>query len=597
MALPTDLEIRVVNSIDDVLAMRTWLGERRDILGLDIETSGLDAFKPGARVRMVQIGDKKNGWAVPYEGWGGAVMELLDEWDGLIALHNASFDLKFLQKHAGWNPPWERIHDTMLMAQIRYPGMPAGLKELSSKYVDPNANIGEKYLKQAFKDNGWDWDTVPIDYPAYSNYSALDPVITAYLWEHLRTDKDYPEVFDLEMQVRRICSEMEYEGMRLDVDYTVRMEKELNEIVAEKKKWALDNWGINISSNAQLAKFLHDDLGAEFTHFSDKTGAPSVNKAQMAEFLETGDPVLKSVIEFVEDVKYKGKLANTYFKNYREMAVDGIIHPTISTIGASTTGRMSSANPNTQNLPSKDYYVRDAFLARQDDHEIWSIDYSSMELRSMAHFAQDPGLVHAFELVDNEGQDFFATLGKTIYNDPTFDKSDKRRKLVKAFCYATIYGASVPKMAATAGVEIPVMEEVSTKFFESYPKVRELMDSIIELGEQRTATEGTPYITFPSTGRRLTTEPGAEYRLVNYLLQGSCAEITKNALINLDQAGLSQYAMIPIHDEVLFSFPKDQAEHLAKEAVQAMSFTDGEYLVPQVAEADRSGERWGEAYH
>src|SRR5699024_4444745 len=138
-------------------------------------------------------------------------------------------------------------------------------------------------------------------------------------------------------------------------------------------------------------------------------------KAQMAEFLETGDPVLKSVIEFVEDVKYKGKLANTYFKNYREMAVDGIIHPTISTIGASTTGRMSSANPNTQNLPSKDYYVRDAFLARQDDHEIWSIDYSSMELRSMAHFAQDPGLVHAFELVDNEGQDFFATLGKTIY--------------------------------------------------------------------------------------------------------------------------------------------------------------------------------------
>src|SRR5699024_2006172 len=202
-------------------------------------------------------------------------------------------------------------------------------------------------------------------------------------WEHLRTDKDYPEVFDLEMQVRRICSEMEYEGMRLDVDYTVRMEKELNEIVAEKKKWALDNWGINISSNAQLAKFLHDDLGAEFTHFSDKTGAPSVNKAQMAEFLETGDPVLKSVIEFVEDVKYKGKLANTYFKNYREMAVDGIIHPTISTIGASTTGRMSSANPNTQNLPSKDYYVRDAFLARQDDHEIWSIDYSSMELRSI----------------------------------------------------------------------------------------------------------------------------------------------------------------------------------------------------------------------
>ena len=589
--------IHVVRSIDDVLAMRTWLGERRDILGLDIETSGLDAFKPGARVRSIQLGDHNDGWFVPFELWGGAALECLKAWDGNIALHNAAFDLKFLQKHTDWVIPWDRIHDTMIMAQIMYPGKPAGLKPLSAKYVDPNANIGEKYLKAAFKDNGWDWDTVPIYEPSFCNYSALDPIITTYLWEHLRADQKYPDVFNMEMQVRKICADMEYRGMRLDVDYTIRMEEELNQKVEQMKNWAQENWGINVASNAQLAAFLHEELGAEFTHFSEKTGNPSVNKAQLAEFMSSGDELLVQVIKFVEDVKYKAKLASTYFKNYREMAVDGIIHPSINTLGASTTGRMSSSNPNAQNLPSKDYYVRDAFLAREDDHEIWSIDFSSMELRSMAHFSQDPGLIHAFELVDNENQDFFATLGKTIYNDPSFTKSDPRRKLVKAFSYATIYGASVPKMAQTAGVDVSVMEEVSTNFFRSYPGVRDLMDSIIQLGEQRSATEGVPYINFPSTGRRLVTEPGAEYRLVNYLLQGSCAEITKKALINVDQAGLSEYAMLVVHDEILFSFPKSQAEDMANTAVEAMSFTDGEYLVPQVAEAEVSGERWGTKYH
>lgn len=597
MALDSETQIRVVRSIDDVLAMKTWLGERRDVLGLDIETSGLDAFKPGARIRSIQVGDHLTGWFVPYELWGGAALEILKSWEGNIALHNAAFDLKFLQRFTDWDIPWNRVMDTMIMAQVMYPGKPAGLKELSNKYVDPRANIGEKYLKQAFKDNGWEWDTVPIYEPAFCNYSALDPIITTHLWSHLRADKHFPTVFSMEMQVRRICAEMEYRGMRLDVDYTVRMEKELNEQVEKMKKWAQDNWGINVSSNAQLATFLHDELGAEFTHFSDKTGAPSVNKAQLAEFLESGDETLKTVVGFVEEVKYKAKLASTYFKNYREMAVDGIIHPSINTLGTAT-GRMSSSNPNMQNLPSKDYYVRDAFIPLEDDHEIWSIDYSSMELRQMANYSKDEGLKHAFELVDNEGQDFFVTLGKSIYNEPNFQKSDPRRKLLKSMTYGLIYGASASKMAQTAGTEESVMQETKDKFFEQYPRVPELMESIIELGDQREATEGEGYITFPTTGRRVPTEKGTSYRLVNYLLQGTSAEVTKNALINLDQAGLTEYALLPIHDEVVFSFPKDGAEELVQTAVEAMSFgpEDG-FDIPQVAEAELAGARWGEKYH
>lgn len=596
MPIPRDARINVVKSIDDVLALRTWLGERRDILGLDIETSGLDAFKPGARIRSIQLGDMMNGWFIPYELWGGAAIECLNEWEGNIALHNSAFDLKFLKYHAGWEPKPNSVHDTMIMAQIMYPGQPAGLKPLTTKYVDANANIGEKYLKQAFKDNNWDWDTVPIYYESFCNYSALDPLITAHLWDHLRADKKYPKVFDLEMQVRRICTGMEYRGMNLDLDYCVEMENKLQDEVDERKKWAQDNWGINISSNAQLAKFLTEELGVEFTHFTS-TGAPSVNKAQLSEFLDSNDPTLKSVVKFVEDVKYKAKLATTYFKNYREMAVDGIIHPSINTLGT-TTGRMSSSNPNMQNLPSKDYYVRDAFIPLAEDHEIWSIDYSSMELRQMGNYSKDPGLKHAFELVDNEGQDFFVTLGKNIYQEPDFQKSDPRRKLLKSMTYGLIYGASPAKMAQTAGTEVHVMEETRNKFFEEYPQVPELMSSIIELGDDREKSEGEAYITFPTSGRRVPTEKNTSYRLVNYLLQGTSAEVTKNAMINLDQAGLTEYALLPIHDEVVFSFPKHQAEELVQTAVEAMSFghEDG-FVIPQVAEAELAGDRWGQKYH
>lgn len=596
MGLPADLELHIVRSIDDVLAMKTWLGERRDIMGLDIETSGLDAFKPGARIRSIQVGDQRHGWFVPYELWGGAALEILNSWEGDIALHNAAFDLKFLQFHADWDVPWNRIHDTMIMSQIMYPGKPAGLKELSTKYVDPRANIGEKYLKQAFKDNGWGWNTVPIYEPAFCNYSALDPIITAYLWDHLRADKHFPTVFSMEMQVRRICADMEYRGMRLDVDYTIRMEQELNEQVDKMKKWAQDNWGINVSSNAQLAAFLHDELGAEFTHFSDKTGAPSVNKAQLAEFMDSGDETLKTVVGFVEDVKYKAKLASTYFKNYREMAVDGIIHPSINTLGTQT-GRMSSSNPNTQNLPSKDYYVRDAFLPRTPGEKIVSIDYSSMELRMMGHYSQDEGLVHAFDLVDNHDQDFFVTIGKSIYSEPNFQKADPRRKVLKSLIYGLIYGSGVEKMAQITGQPVSVMQEARDKFFEEYPKVPELMDSVARLGDQRDAQEGEPYIIFPTSGRRVPAESGASYRLTNYLLQGSSAEVTKNAIINVDQAGLSEYALIPIHDELLFSFPEEHLEEMTQQAVEAMSFTDGEFLIPQIAEASEGVDRWGALYH
>ena len=234
--LPENTSLRLVTCIDDLFDMKRWLGERRDVMGLDTETSGLDPWEPGAKLRLVQIGDHREGWAVPWEGWGGAAIECMNLWKGDFTLHNASFDAKWLKVHADWQMPWERTHDTMIMAQIEDPSGPADLKTLSTRYVDPMSAAGQKELKAAMKTHGWTWATIPVDFPAYYLYSALDPVLAAHLWSHYRTDLSFPEAYDLEMSVRRVCTEMEMTGMRVDLEYSQKRFDELKAEVAKSKE-------------------------------------------------------------------------------------------------------------------------------------------------------------------------------------------------------------------------------------------------------------------------------------------------------------------------------------------------------------------------
>src|SRR5690606_29251390 len=125
MGLSPDTELHLVNTIDEAMEMKRWLGERREILGLDTETGGLyekdplNPHSPTAKLRMVQIGDHRAGWAVPWEQWGGVVLECLNAYDGPIAVHNLSFDAAWMELHAGWKVPWDRMHDTMIHYNMR----------------------------------------------------------------------------------------------------------------------------------------------------------------------------------------------------------------------------------------------------------------------------------------------------------------------------------------------------------------------------------------------------------------------------------------------------------------------------------------------
>ena len=591
MPLPPDLELHLVNNNDEVWAMKRWLGERREVLGLDTETSGLDPHAKDAKLRLVQIGDEKTGWAVPFERWGGAVMECINAWEGPIALHNAAFDIRWMSLHADWVPPWHRIHDTMIMAQIDNPLGSGALKQLATKLVDRRANAGEVMLKEAMSKEGWTWATIPVDFQAYWAYGALDPVITAYLWKHFRTDLKYPRVYDLEMGARRVVSKMEDNGSRIDLDYCERTLTKLTDYVEKSKAWAKENWGIGIGSAQQLVKFFRDDLGQQIERTTN-SGNPSADKAQLMIFANGDDPRAAEAAKFILSVRKADKLAGTYFSNFLKMHSDGILHPSIKTLGA-RTGRMSMTNPALQTLPKGEATVRDAFIPHEG-HVLVSSDYSQIEMRLMAHFSNDPNLQKAFIEADQTGGDFFVGLGKDIYRDPNFSKKDKRRALVKNTLYGKAYGAGVNKMSETAGVPYAQMKAVVDAVDQAYPGLKQFSAEVDNIGFQRQRDEGQGYVMTPF-GRRLPCDEGRVYSLTNYLLQGHAAEILKDALVRMDAAGLGDYMLLPVHDEVIFSLPEEDAEDAMQTIGTSMSVMEG-YAVPMPADPEGPLYRWGDKY-
>lgn len=587
--------MRLVNNIDTAMEMKRWLGERREfnVLGLDTETSGLDPWAHDAKLRLIQIGDHKTGWAIPWEGWGGVAIECMNAWEGDWTLHNAAFDAKWLKLHGNWDMPWHRTHDTMIMAQIERPGGRNDLKHLSTQFVDPRADAGQKDLKDAMSNNNWGWGDIPVDLPEYWLYSALDPILAAHLWSHFRTDKSFRETYDLEMSTRRICTNMEMKGMRVDIEYSQKKFDELNAYVEQSKQWGKENWGISIGSNIQLANFFVS-LGANFTKFSKGSGNPSVDKEQMALFLTDPDPTVRAVAKFILDVRHADKMSNSYFKNFINMNHDGIVHPSIKTMGA-RTGRMSVTDPALQTIPSKDSLVRNAFIPYRENELILSSDYSQVELRLMAHFSRDPDLINAFREADRSGGDFFVNMGRTMYNDSSFDKSDPRRKLVKGTMYGMIYGAGTQKMADTAGISYAEMAPVVDSVNEAFPGIANFMKETEQLGTGRERVEGVAYIE-TETGRRIPADKGRVYSLLNYTLQGNAAELMKKAVCRLDAAGYGEFMQMVIHDEVVLSMPQELIEEAKPHIAEIMSYTDGHFAVDLLAEPEGGYERWGSKY-
>jgi DNA polymerase I len=227
--------------------------------------------------------------------------------------------------------------------------------------------------------------------------------------------------------------------------------------------------------------------------------------------------------------------------------------------------------------------VRNCIVSRPN-HTLIFADFDQIEMRVLASFSKDKGLIDAF----HSDADFFVVLSRQIYNDDSIVKSDPRRQLTKNACYAKIYCAGAAKFAETAGISVQSARSFLTRFDELYPRVKKFQSEIIGVAKQRQEQEGVAYVKSILTGRRFIAEKGKEYALVNYEVQGVAAEIFKMKLVEID----SPYLILPIHDEFVLDVPNEEVPETVENVMEVMN--DDTILSVPITASVGYGKRWGE---
>lgn len=575
----------LVRTMSDAQQFLEWLGQRRDVLGLDTETGGFDHVKH--ELRLFQFGDLHRGWAIPWHRWSGLIIEALRRYDGPVALHNSPFDVKFTQQNAPelgpW--PWDRTNDTLTIAHLIDPLRSKNLKAFGAMHIDPSAATASKDLKEAMVINKWDWDTVPWDFRPYWFYAAMDPVITAHVFAkygNQTINGSSRAAYGLEMGTLRVITNMMRKGALVDLDYCSQKKDELVLYAQQMRNYISATYGVRSEWSAAQIVRAFDDLGWAMPPVYTNSGQQSTEK----EVLEMID---HDLARYILGIRKISKQLGPYFNNFLSMA-DGFnrIHPTIWSMGT-RTGRQSVEKPALQQLPKKDPTVRHAFVP-SEGHVLITIDADQIEARLCAHFSQDPGMIEAFHGTD----DFFVALARQIFEDPDLGQDDPRRSLTKNTIYGDIYGAGVEKMAHTSRVSAAHMAQFVAAFNDRFPGVKRLQNALNDIGASRRRGEGEAYIITPY-GRRLATDEDQDYALLNYLIQGHASEILKRCLVALDASGFGDFMILPVHDEIVMEVPEELAEEVLRTAISIMDdYTN--YAVPITWSGEICPSSWGSKY-
>lgn len=561
-ALAPDLKITLVQSLDEALDLRAWLSDRRDFLAVDVETEGVNLGRD--KIRLFQIGDTRRGFALAWEDWRGLVKDVLPQYRGKIAAHNLTFDLATM-KRDGVHLQERLSHCTMIMAHLVNSGTRIGLKPTAARIVGPQALMGQGELEEAFQKYGWNWATVPLTYPAYWHYGVLDTCLTSAIAEHLYplVQADYAEIYEIEMASIFVLCDARLRGMRVDLDYVQETRASMLAEMAELDERTFSKIGLAPSSDKKVREYIESvaqqgPLGSWWPFRTEK-GEVSVDDDALR-FFESDFP------DLIPDLRRWRRcnfLVGHYFDNILHNHVDSIVRPNIRQV--LRTGRMSITDPPLQTLP-RGTDVRDAFIAREK-HKIVQADFQQMELRGLAYYSQCRPMIEAFQ----RGEDMHSWVGAYVYHDGNQDRLTKlQRQVSKNVNFAKGYGAGDTKIAATAGVDVETIKEFQSKYDALFPEIKQFMQTLIGQMHQRHKADKQMWVK-TVLGRRLVVDDEKPYVGVNYLNQGGMTgDILKLKIVELDAAGVGNYILLPVHDELLFDVPDEDIDDVLETVNRVM---------------------------
>ncbi len=564
-------KVTLVETWDEASEFRRWLGERRPILAIDTETTGLEWWTPNF-LRTTQFGDGEQAFVLPQQWWGKLVKDSVEGYTGPIVGHNIKFEMHAFES-AGIRLPRARLEDTQFLGWLSNPAERAGLKPLSVRHVDPRAGFPEYLKGKYFRENKVSWHNVPVDAMPYWFYGGWDPIITARIWEYLQPWRG--QAYELEMALLPLVADMESAGLGVDHTYisTTRAawREEMDALLVQLRQYGLEN----PNSGPQVEAALKGE-GWEPEEFT-KTGRAKLDKGILLGIPhEIGDLVIQ--------YKRLSKWDSTYLRNLQTWDDGGRVHANIKQCEA-RTGRMSVVNPPLQTQP-RGPIIRDCFVPGEGQ-SLLTIDYAQIELRLLAHFSQDTRMLEQFRA----GEDLHNQLALAIYG-PGFTKD--QRTTAKNSWFAKAYGASVEKFAETAGIEVDQAQAIYDGLDSTYPGIREYQDRTIDIGKTRLALEGKGYVRLDD-GTELPADDDAQYALVDFELQGTAAKILKRAAVSLDNAGYGSYLRMFVHDEVIAEVPTADADEILRGMVDVMNDPDT-YAVPLLVEGERCPTSWGSKY-
>ena len=580
--------------------------QEADLVALDTETTSLNAMQ----ARLVGISFSTapgQGAYIPVgHDYPGApeqlpldtVLAVLRPWLEDAQAHKLGQHIKYDQhvfaNHgiavAGY------AHDTMLQSYVLECHRPHGLASLAERHLGRSGVSYEDLCGKGAQQ-------IPIsqvDIERVAHYACEDADqcldVHGVLWPRIEAEAGLRRIYELEIQTSAVLCRMERRGVLIDGPTLAAQSQALGEriLALEAEAHSLAGQAFNLASPKQIGDIFFNKLGLPVVKKTAK-GAPSTDE-EVLEKLAEDYPLPAKILEHRSLSKLKG----TYTDKLAAMAepLDGRVHTSYAQAVA-VTGRLSSNEPNLQNIPVRTVEgrrVREAFVAAPG-HCIASADYSQIELRIMAHLSGDAALIAAFQ----NGLDVHRATAAEVFGLALDEVSSEQRRYAKAINFGLIYGMSAFGLAKTLGIDNTAAKNYIERYFARYPGVRAYMDAT----RQRAKTQGYVETVF---GRRLVLSEinspngprraAAERAAINAPMQGTAADLIKLAMVAvqgaLDTADNGVRMIMQVHDELVFEVPEDQVPWV-REQVPALMASVADLAVPLLAEVG-VGSNWEQAH-
>ncbi len=576
---------------------------KQKLICFDTETTGVDANE-AELVGMSFSWEAGSGYYVPVPADRSSADALLNKFRPVLEsekIGKVAQNLKYdylIMKWYGVELKGD-LHDSMLAHYLLEPELRHNMDYLSENYLGYTPVSIETLIGKKGK-NQLSMRDAPLDKVA--EYAAEDADITLQLHTIFQPMLDKEELRklyeDVEMPLVPVLAAMEYEGVNLDVDFLNKYSEELavDIEIAAKEIYELAEVKFNIDSPKQLGEVLFTKMKIPYEGKKTKTGQLSTSEDILAR-LAPNHPIANHILEYRE----LNKLKSTYVD-----ALPQLINPKTGRVhtnfgqAIAASGRLSSNNPNLQNIPirtERGQRVRKAFIPRDEHHIILSADYSQIELRIIAALSNDEGMIEAFR----QGMDIHSATAARVFGVALAEVNRDMRSKAKAVNFGIAYGQTAFGLSQNLGISRTEAKEIIDNYNEKFPGVARLMEENIEYarkhGYVKTVLGRKRYLRDINSANN-TVRSAAERVAVNSPIQGSAADLIKVAMLHLHDAMNKRHMRsrmtLQVHDELVFDAHRDEVEELEvlvrEKMVNALSLN-----VPIEAEVGK-GSNWLEAH-